>query len=252
MEKVPELVIKKVNDKGATVHLLNTRLTFLYLDAPSKPAIPNAKPKYSATALIPKSVFNGGLKDEFFDLFKDILSRSAKISASAVMEKDKDKNGKPMLRRVKAWNTATNTGNDGSFFKIGNDAIDKNGKIRNGMKDTFYFAATVDAQETAEGYAPRFPIALVDRKGQTIAEHEIKREFYNGIFGHLVLNLQPYDYLGKLGIKAYLNGVVKVADGEPLSSANPFEGIAFEDGEESEGETNVSFDDEPKGKKRRK
>ena len=45
------------------------------------------------------------------------------------------------------------------------------------------------------------------------------RELYSGCYGRVILNFYVYDYMGKRGVSAGLNGVMKLHDGEPLGGA---------------------------------
>lgn len=42
------------------------------------------------------------------------------------------------------------------------------------------------------------------------------RELYSGCYGRVILNFYVYKYMGRCGISAALNGVMKLHDGEPL------------------------------------
>ena len=42
------------------------------------------------------------------------------------------------------------------------------------------------------------------------------KELYSGCYGRAILNFYVYDYMGKKGISAGLNGIMKLHDGEPL------------------------------------
>ena len=42
------------------------------------------------------------------------------------------------------------------------------------------------------------------------------KELYSGCYGRAILNFYVYDYMGKKGVSAGLNGVMKLHDGEPL------------------------------------
>lgn len=42
-------------------------------------------------------------------------------------------------------------------------------------------------------------------------------ELYSGCYGRAVLNFYVYDTSGSIGISAGLNGIMKIADGEPLA-----------------------------------
>lgn len=42
-------------------------------------------------------------------------------------------------------------------------------------------------------------------------------ELYSGCYGRAIINFYVYDYMGKRGISAGLNGIMKLHDGEPLA-----------------------------------
>ena len=42
------------------------------------------------------------------------------------------------------------------------------------------------------------------------------KELYSGCYGRAILNFYVYDYMGKKGVSAGLNGIMKLHDGEPL------------------------------------
>ena len=43
------------------------------------------------------------------------------------------------------------------------------------------------------------------------------QELYSGCYGRAIINFYVYDYMGKRGISAGLNGIMKLYDGEPLA-----------------------------------
>lgn len=42
-------------------------------------------------------------------------------------------------------------------------------------------------------------------------------DLYSGCYGRAVINFYVYDYMGRVGISAGLNGLMKLSDGEPLA-----------------------------------
>ena len=42
------------------------------------------------------------------------------------------------------------------------------------------------------------------------------KELYSGCYGRAILNFYVYDYMGKKGVSAGLNGIMKLHDGDPL------------------------------------
>lgn len=58
------------------------------------------------------------------------------------------------------------------------------------------------------------PPVIVDSMKNPITD---PKELYSGCYGRAVLNFFIYDYMGKKGVSAGLNGVMKLHDGEPLA-----------------------------------
>lgn len=57
---------------------------------------------------------------------------------------------------------------------------------------------------------------IVDRDKNPILDAS---EVYSGCYARVILNFYAYDTAGNRGISAGLNGVMKIADGEPLAGA---------------------------------
>lgn len=58
------------------------------------------------------------------------------------------------------------------------------------------------------------PPVIVDANKTPITNPQ---ELYSGCYGRAIINFYVYDYMGKRGISAGLNGVMKLYDGEPLA-----------------------------------
>jgi hypothetical protein len=58
------------------------------------------------------------------------------------------------------------------------------------------------------------PPVIVDSNKLPITD---ANELYSGCYGRAVINFYVYDYMGKRGVSAGLNGVMKLHDGEPLA-----------------------------------
>lgn len=235
--QTPRVKVLKINDKGAGVLLQNVRLTFVSLDKPSQPP-GSDKANYSVTAIIPARDFPG-VKKEFTKIFEQIL----KISKTLGTEQ----------QRLGAIKAALNDGQDYSFFKIGNNQKDKTGKVYPGLANAYTLAAKQLAKPTESGFRPSFDLVFVDRDNQPIPAHSIRSEFYNGCWADLHLTLSPYEFMKKCSIKAYLNGVQKIADDERLGASNPF---AVRDdlpvmGHAEDTEPDFNFSEPAKGKKKK-
>ncbi|MBK7363058.1 MAG: DUF2815 family protein [Micavibrio sp.] len=229
-QKKVELTVSKINDKGAQVMLHNARLTFVYLDKPQKDIDGDPeKGKYTVTCIIPKADF-AGVNASFQKILTDIL----KINKTLPTKE----------QREKCFKTALATGNDYSFFKIGDNQKDKTGTVYKGLEKSFTCVATIDAVHGANGFRPKFDLVFRDAQNQTLAEHEIKSEFYAGVFANVAINLYPYDFRGKCSVKGYLNGVLKTADGDRLSGVDPFAAYVPPAADETDSAAvDVSFDD---------
>jgi len=105
MYKKPELVVGKINDKGAQVTLLNTRLTFVYLDKPQKGLNPG-KHDYKVTCLIPEADFKRTIRNDFDRVIQKMLGVSSKMPGAK--------------ERKEAYTQTMNDGAKKSLFKIGN------------------------------------------------------------------------------------------------------------------------------------
>jgi len=55
---------------------------------------------------------------------------------------------------------------------------------------------------------------IVDELKQTIID---QRDVYSGCYGRAIINFYVYNTEGSVGISAGLNGIMKLADGEPLA-----------------------------------
>ena len=86
--------------------------------------------------------------------------------------------------------------------------------------------STVTRESAAEPFAAKFPPKLILADGSqpaTVADAE--REFVSGIYADVATWVQAYDVDGSKGISVYLNGVRKLADGEPIAGmTDPFAG----------------------------
>ena len=86
--------------------------------------------------------------------------------------------------------------------------------------------STVQRESAAEPFAAKFPPKLILADGSqpaTVADAE--REFASGIYADVAVWIQAYDVDGSKGISVYLNGVRKLADGEPIAGmTDPFAG----------------------------
>ena len=94
------------------------------------------------------------------------------------------------------------------------------------------------------------PIAVVDKTNTPITK---PTEMYGGCKGRISVTFYPYNQKGNIGVAAALNGVQKIADGEPFGGGAPAVDTMFDLLEDADDDM---FDglggDEPKGKKSKK
>lgn len=95
------------------------------------------------------------------------------------------------------------------------------------------------------------PVTVVDRERVPI--EAIDADVYGGCKGKIAVTFYAYSTAGNHGIGVRLNGVQKIADGEPFGAARPTVESMF-DMEESLGDDldGDVLDEEPKGKKGKK
>ncbi|MCI9312698.1 MAG: DUF2815 family protein [Erysipelotrichaceae bacterium] len=78
------------------------------------------------------------------------------------------------------------------------------------------------------------PFAVDERKHEYTSIEEIDEQVYSGCYVYANLSFYPYDAAGNRGVACGLNGVMKTAEGEPLSSRvsaeTAFADIEIEDG----------------------
>lgn len=73
--------------------------------------------------------------------------------------------------------------------------------------------------------AKRPPVLLLENGERPATIQEAEKAFYSGVYADLMVWIQAYDKGGGRGLSVYLNGVRKLADGEPIAgSIDPFAG----------------------------
>ena len=148
---------------------------------------PNAKPKYSATVLVPKS-------DTATKAKLDAAIAAAKKRG---LESKKYREGTPLDKLpTPIW--------DGDGYRA--DGYTEFGPEAKGC---WVFTASSDVE--------RRP-GVVDASCQPILD---PTEIYSGIYGRVGVDFFPYNFAGKQGVGCSLCNVQKLADGEPLGAARP-------------------------------
>lgn len=88
--------------------------------------------------------------------------------------------------------------------------------------------STVKRDSAAEPFAAKYPPRLILENGEQPASlAEAEKAFASGIYADVAVWIQAYEVDGGRGLSVYLNGVRKLADGEPIAgSIDPFAGTA--------------------------
>lgn len=148
---------------------------------------PNAKPKYSATVLVPKT-------DTATKAKLDAAIAAAKKRG---LESKKYREGTPLDKLpTPIW--------DGDGYRA--DGYTEFGPEAKGC---WVFTASSNVE--------RRP-GVVDANCQDIID---PTEIYSGIYGRVGVDFFPYNFAGKQGVGCSLCNVQKLADGEPLGAARP-------------------------------
>lgn len=103
---------------------------------------------------------------------------------------------------------------DKSFFK----------SSENGL--TINAHSTVKRENANEPFVAKYPPRLILADGsQPASVADAEKEFYSGVYADVAVWIQAYEVDGGRGLSVYLNGVRKLADGEPIAgSIDPFAG----------------------------
>jgi hypothetical protein len=108
---------------------------------------------------------------------------------------------------------------DGSFFKTV--------QIDDGTAIAINAHSTVNRANESEPFVAKIPPRLVLADGSQPGQADAEKEFVSGIYADVAVWIQAYDVDGSKGLSVYLNGVRKLADGEPIAGApDPFAGAA--------------------------
>lgn len=155
----------------------------------------NGIPYYSTQIIIPKSD-------------KKTLERFTKAIES-IKQSDRAK---------EIWGAKTNLKSIKSPLRDGDEA--DNQEL---LAGNVYFSAKNKRQ----------PMLVSRDKIEFSTAEEIEEELYSGCYAQVIVSLYPYNFNGNKGIGAWLEGVRKIADGEPLAgtkvSVDDFEGLDDED-----------------------
>jgi len=159
------------------------RLSFVNVFEP-KAAKEGQEPKYSLTAIIPKSDT------------KTVEAIKAAIQAAAEAGAQKHFGGR----------VPTNVN---STFKDGDTETDDLGELKNikypEYKGNYYIRLSSKIK----------PVVLDENRNEIIDPTRV----YSGVYGRVSMTFFAYSVEGKRGISAHLNNVLITRDGEPLTSA---------------------------------
>lgn len=210
----PRFVAGKTNDKSLSGKIQNVRLCFVKLDQPNtglsnKDA--SGEPidgNYEATILIPERKFQ-----ILFNAIKSELEKMLKINKTLASPEQK----------LKALKAALTIGGEGALFKKGSEQTNKEGKIYDGLDGHYTFKVKSKAVKGPDGnFKPKIDFKLVDKHNQNIPAHAVRDELYSGCWADVAFSLSPYEYMKKVGVTSYLNGVMKLADDSKLGGSDPF------------------------------
>lgn len=191
-----------ISAKGIKAIFGGTRLNWSFVVTPKQDAKNDRKAQYRTQAIL------GNGEKEFIAGLKKACEQYLQIAAI----------GWGGDVRTKVLKTMFTLDVEKSFFKtVQIDGVD-------------YIAinahSTVQRESAAEPFAAKFPPKLILADGSqpaTVADAE--REFASGIYADVAVWIQAYDVDGSKGISVYLNGVRKLADGEPIAGmTDPFAG----------------------------
>jgi len=244
MEKValPAPALKKgqINEKAASLILKNVKLAFVSLDKP-RPNMQQTAYLYEATVLIPKK--NQKIVDEILKIGGKLVKDSPKFSDAP------GKKGKPS-EREQAMEIVTTIGEDGSLIKDGDETISKSTeKPYDGCENMYTLKLKAHAEAHDDGtFSYKQQVKFVFADLSELRRGEIATELYSGAWVDVSFALVPYNYMGSVGVTAYLNGVQKLVDDAKLGGFNPFEDRSEEvagSAEEGEDEDDDEESDTP-------
>lgn len=164
------------------------RLSYPWLAEP-RPSSDGGQPKYSATLLIDKNEIALG------------------------------KDGKTTMQRIKE-----------ALKDAEAEYREKNGVNSLPPKPSHTIHDGDELKDTGEEYGPeckgcyvitvttKTPPLFLDKYRCEVDPADIEKEFYAGCYVRASINFKGYSFNGKKGITAYLNGIMKVADGDRLGS----------------------------------
>lgn len=191
------LTITDISPKGIKAIFGGVRLNWVFVASPKIDKNDELKAQYRLQAIL------GAGEKEFVQTLKKACEqylRSASVAWGADV-------------RQKVLATSFALDGHGSFFKSSEHGL------------TIGAHSTVRRASTADTFAAKFPPKLILADGSTPSLEDAEREFVSGIYADVAVFVSAYDVDGGRGLTVYLNGVRKLADGEPLAGLpDPFAG----------------------------
>lgn len=180
-----------MNKMDTRVTIGKVRFHFLYVFEPDAIA-PGDKPKYKATLGWPKS--------------DTALTEKIKGGMQAAYAEGRDKG---------LFKSAPPAG----IIHDGDKELTKSGEPK---MPGCYFIKT-DSQYKPETYK----VAVVN--GARVLGEATPEDLYSGCYGHAVITIAGYNAMGREGLKAYLNSVLKTEDGEKLGGGGSNASLDYAD-----------------------
>lgn len=189
-----ELVVTKISPKGINAVIRNVMLNWVYLDKPAQDKDDTLKAAYRT-----QMILQGGEK-EFSAAMKNALAQYMK-SAAVAWGAD---------QRMKVLNTAMTLDVDKGLFK----------NTEHGVSLAAH--QTVRRETDLDEFKAKYPPKVRLADNTDCPAGMITQEFYSGVIADVAVFISAYEVDAGRGITMYLNGVRKVADGERISSVDPF------------------------------
>lgn len=189
-----ELVVTKVSPKGINAVIRNVMLNWVFIDKPAQDKDDPMKAAYRT-----QMILQGGEK-EFSAAMKNALAQYMK-SAAVAWGAD---------QRMKALNNAMTLDVDKSLFKTTEHGV------------SLQAHQTVRRETDLDEFVAKYPPKVRLADNTDCPAGMITQEFYSGVIADVAVFISAFDVDAGRGITMYLNGVRKVADGERISSVDPF------------------------------
>lgn len=190
--------VSDISAKGIKAMFGGVRLNWVFVATPKVDAKDPLKAQYRCQAIL------GNGEKEFVAALKKACEQY--LSAAAVAW-----GGDVRAKVLKQMFTLDV---DKSFFKSSEFGL------------TINAHSTVKRDSVNDSFAAKFPPRLILEDGtQPASIAEAEKAFTSGIYADMAVWVQAYDVDGGKGLSVYLNGVRKLADGEPIAGmSDPFAG----------------------------